>query len=81
MPMNRPTDTSIRAHFQKLLSDVSENTIDCDVSECPYIPLLYDIFDEQEIRKSISEINPNKAPDLSGISLGLSKLFPTDWIT
>ena len=81
IPMEHPTDASLKAHFAKLLFDATENTIDCDVSECPYIPVLDDVLDEQEIGKSISELNPNKAPDHRGISPGIPKLFPTDWIS
>ena len=39
MPMKHP-DASFKAHFENLLFDATENTIDCDVSECPYIPVL-----------------------------------------
>ena len=56
------------------------DTLHVDVSQCPYIPVLDDPFVEHEMQEAIQEIKANKAPNLNGISPGLPKLLPADWI-
>ena len=78
--VNCPSEASFKEHFEESLGENTEDMLEVDVSQCPYIPVLDDPFVEREMQEAIQEIKANKAPDPNGISPGLPKLLPADWI-
>ena len=67
-----PSEASFKKHFEELLRENTEDMLDVDASQCPYIPVLDDPFVEREMQEAIKA---NKAPDLNGIHLDYQSCF------
>ena len=72
-----PTPSEFKDHFAELL--VSDEVVDLtsvDISESPFIPILYIPLTMKELEESVIKIKPNKACDSNGNSPGILRLFP-----
>ena len=80
-PECEPTEEKFKQHFEALLNPsdrVSINTADFIVS--PYITILDDDVSYNEVNDFIDQCKPNKACDMNGLSPGIFKFLPAQWI-
>ena len=76
-----PSDQEFKVHFEKLLNPGDAQPIDVTyINEAPYIPITDDPFTPMEIQEAIKMTRGNKSGGVSGISPGVLKLLPVNWI-
>ena len=63
-----PSDNEFKIHFETLLNPNPEETTEIDVSESPYVPLLDDPFNPNEVHHAIRKV---KNKGYLGVATGL----------
>ena len=75
--MTRHTRCHQLKNFENLLNPHDQpKTIQMNFAECPYIPVLDDPIQVNEVIESIKESKADKAYGINGISPGIFKMLP-----
>ena len=78
---NKPNDDEFCKHFQTLLNPAgAEDPRDNIPQEYRYIPVLDDSIQADEVARCIDSLKPNKSAGVDGISPGIMKYLPMNWI-
>ena len=75
----QPSDEEFKIHFEQLLNPPgNEDEEPLDVSDSPYVPLLDDPIEEEEVEEAAKTCKESKS--FIGITPAIFKCFPTVWI-
>ena len=77
---SKPSDIDFCSHFESLLNPEGVTNCDYVPNSNLYIPILDDPISPDEVNTCIHKLKPNKAAGIDGISPGLLKLLPDNWI-
>ena len=77
---DKPSDTCFSEHFQGLLNSNSPDATNFSPQQQRYIPVLDDPIQGVEVDRCIRKLKSNKAAGTDGISPGILKLLPINWI-
>ena len=76
-----PSDEEFCVHYDKLMNPpVSEPATDWEPPTPNYVPILDDPISPVEVDEGIASMKANKAAGVDGISPGVLKLLPAQWI-
>lgn len=79
--MDTPSDDDFKLHFERLLNPPGvDSTIYPDIEGTPYIPITDDPINAAEVEEAIQHTKANKGGGISGVSPGILKLLPINWI-
>ena len=81
-PGGIPTDEEFKAHMETLLYPADSSPLELTPNVlCPYVPVLDDLFQVEEVKEVLtSQVRPNKSAGPDGVSPGVFRLLPTQWI-
>ena len=79
-PNNPPSEDQFKDHFERLLHDPDASVDDIDTIECPNIPVLDSPVTLLEYERAVHSLKPSKAAGRDGVSPGILKILPDNWI-
>ena len=75
-----PTDHKFKEYFEKVLNPEENETVGDDIQSIVNVPILDDQITAEEIQSQINNIKPGKACGPDGVSPGVLKMLPSQWL-